>query len=590
MTFDQHRASRPLPPQGQAKSQRGNPRFVRTLGAALTVAALSGCAAIEAIEGSEKSVDQTQAVARSHMQALQNNKGLAGARGPLKQMDSIWVDKTPVSLGTKSLGAQATPLDCLLTFSPKAPITLSEFSRVVMSLCNVSIQVTSDATQALAGMVSSSTGGAVGGGAVSSAPLPSPALPGMGPAAGGMPPPMSAGSSVFHTGASDTISGISWVNRPLSGLLDLVAARLGLGWKYEKGAVIIYYIDTRVYQLYSIPGKTSMETTVKSGGSSGKGGSGENAGSFSADGSSQETEISFETDIVRDIEKALKTMVTPSLGRMSISPSTGTVTVTDRPNVLEQVKAFLDAENKRITRQVLLNVKVISVQTSDDHNLGINWNVVYDNMKDLTMAAGGLSAAAGVANSMLGSARIVSGDVTAEVMINALSTQGKVSTLSSPSVTTLNLKPAPVLVGRQRTYLASIESDSSGGANGSTSQSMTPGTITTGFNMTLLPYLMEGSEMLLQYSINLSDLTGMRTIENGSGDRIEMPEVDNRIFNQSVRLRSGETLILSGFDQSSTMNGRDGRGSAKFWGLGGGGTSAQKQDTILVLITPVILD
>ena len=556
------------------------PRFQikRGLMLATAIVALSGCAAINDLEKTERHIDTAKASAMSHLEMLRNHRGLAGARpSPLQKMDSLWVDTTPVALNTKSMGATPTPLDCAITFNPKAPLTLSEFSRMVMNLCDVSVHVTADATQALAGTLK-------GGGSVSTSPLPPPTI---GAGVPGMPSPVEdSGSSIFHSGASDTISGISWINRPLSGLLDLVTARLGLGWKYENNAIVIYYVDTRVYQLYSIPGQTSMETTVKSGGST-RGGRGEQAGSFTSDGSSQETEIKFETDIVRDIEKALKTMITPGLGRISISPSTGTVTVTDRPNVLERVKSYLDAENKRITRQVLLNVKVISVQTKNAHQMGLDWNMVYDNLKDMSANLGG-SFAETIAT--VGGARILKNNVSADLMISALSTQGKVSTLSSPSVTTLNLKPAPVLVGRQTTYLASIESNIGGGAYGGTSQSMTPGTITTGFNMTLLPYLMEGSEMLLQYSINLSDLTGMKTIENGSGDRIEMPEVDNRIFNQSVRLRSGETLVLSGFDQSSVINDRTGKGSARFWGLGGSANSNESQDTILVLITPVILD
>src|SRR3546814_14442978 len=73
-------------------------------------------------------------------------------------------------------------------------------------------------------------------------------------------------------------------------------------------------------------------------------------------------------------------MLTPGVGLSSISPSTGTITVTDRPEVIELIASYLEDENKRITRQVLLNVKVLSVTVSDSDSVGINWNMVYNSL------------------------------------------------------------------------------------------------------------------------------------------------------------------------------------------------------------------
>src|SRR3546814_12956968 len=99
--------------------------------------------------------------------------------------------------------------------------------------------------------------------------------------------------------------------------------------------------------------------------------------------------------------------------------------------------------------------------------------------------------------------------------------------------------------------------------------------------MTLLPYLMDGPDMLLQYSINLSALTRLRQVESG-GQMIEIPEVANRIFSQRVRLRSGETLILSGFEQTIDDAGKEGVGDSGFWLLGGKGTPAKSRDGICI--------
>tara|TARA_R100001132_G_C3240208_1_gene71262 strand:+ start:74 stop:397 length:324 start_codon:yes stop_codon:yes gene_type:complete len=107
--------------------------------------------------------------------------------------------------------------------------------------------------------------------------------------------------------------------------------------------------------------------------------------------------------------------------------------------------------------------------------------------------------------------------------------------------------------------------------------------------MTLLPYLMEGPDMLLQYSINLSSLTRLREVESG-GQKIEIPEVANRIFSQRVRLRSGETLILSGFEQSNDDASKEGVGDSGFWLFGGQGSQNKTRDVIVILITPVVME
>jgi len=575
--------------QSEAPVQRRKPLTV--IAAVLAGAmALSGCA-IQRIDNAQKESEGHAKTAENYLQDLQNRADLVNSRSPLRKMDHLWVDTTPMPLTNKSLGAPVTALDCNITFNPKSPITLAEFGRVVTNLCGLSVNVTQDATALLNGtLMARSDGGSAGAagmsspGAISAGALPPPNLTG----APGMSMAAPISNSVFGSGQSDMISGISWVNKPLRGLLDLVTARLGLGWKFEDNTAVIYFTDTKVFQLYSIPGKTSMASTVKSGAEKSGSSTGESTSSFSADGSSQETSVSFETDIMGDIEKTLKTMITPELGRLSVSASTGTVTVTDRPDVLRRIKEYIDSENKRITRQVLLNVKVLSVQIEDGDSAGVNWKAVYETVNRQLGVTNGFSQANGGFNGSIG---IINGgkwDGT-ELFINALSSQGRVSTLSSPSVTTLNLKPAPILVGTQTTYLAQVSTNLVEGGSGTSQQSLTPGTVTTGFNMTLLPYLMEGPEMLLQYSINLSSLTGMKTIESGE-NKIEMPEVDNRIFSQSVRLRSGETLVLAGFDQSVTNSNKEGVGDAGFWLLGGKGDRSKRRDVIVVLITPVVTD
>jgi type IVB pilus formation R64 PilN family outer membrane protein len=326
-------------------------------------------------------------------------------------------------------------------------------------------------------------------------------------------------------------------------------------------------------------------TTSAAGTGSGSSSSGASSGISGYSGSSQSTTLSLKTSIADDIEQNVKTMLSP-VGRMALSRSTGMITVTDRPEILDQVGTYLDAENVNITKQVLLNVKVYSVTLSDKDNLGIDWNLIYKasngnwnfNLENTFQDA--------ATNAISGQVGILDGSFAGSTaVVKALAEQGRVSVVTSPSVTTLNLQPVPVQVARQTGYLASIQTTNTPDVGSSTS--LTPGTVTSGFNMDLLPFVMPNNELLLQYSINISTLIRLRA-ESSGDNSIQVPEIDNRIFSQKVRLRSGETLVLSGFDQTAEQGTKAGTGSSWNFLMGGGVNRDSTRDVIVVLITPVI--
>ncbi|MDR9012409.1 Outer membrane lipoprotein BfpB [Burkholderia multivorans] len=285
-------------------------------------------------------------------------------------------------------------------------------------------------------------------------------------------------------------------------------------------------------------------------------------------------------------------MLTPGVGHAS-PPAFGTITVTDTPEVLARVGDFIKMQNGNLTKQVLLNVKILSVQLTDSDSLGIDWKLVYQNLSGFGFGlANTIAADAAATTGTIGIVGAATGTTLGKfngssLIVNALSQQGRVSVVTSPSVTTLNLQPVPVQVATQTGYLAQVSSTQT--AQVGTSTALTPGTVTTGFNMNLLPYIMPGGEVLLQYSINLSALNRLRTVSSG-GSSIEIPEVANRIFSQEVKLRSGQTLVLSGFDQVTDNGTRSGVGSARNMLLGGSANTNNGRDVIVVLITPTVME
>lgn len=73
------------------------------------------------------------------------------------------------------------------------------------------------------------------------------------------------------------------------------------------------------------------------------------------------------------------------------------------------------------------------------------------------------------------------------------------------------------------------------------------------------------------------------------GSRAQTPSVELKTINQTIDLKSDQTVILSGFQQFSRKSLRQGVGTPSFFGLGGGVDSADDDTILVVLITPHVI-
>ncbi|HGH4960530.1 TPA: PilN family type IVB pilus formation outer membrane protein, partial [Salmonella enterica subsp. enterica serovar Bareilly] len=106
----------------------------------------------------------------------------------------------------------------------------------------------------------------------------------------------------------------------------------------------------------------------------------------------------------------------------------------------------------------------------------------------------------------------------------------------------------------------------------------------------LLPYIQPDSQNLqLLFSMSLSDKPTFEVFESG-GSKAQTPNVDLKTINQTIDLKSGQTVILSGFQQSNRKTSKQGVITPSFFGLGGGINSEDGDTILVVLITPNVLN
>jgi type IVB pilus formation R64 PilN family outer membrane protein len=491
---------------------------------------------------------------------------VARTPSPVSHESGIWLGKDVVKLGQPAL----PKIFYENAVFDKTVASLPELAERIGVRTGLPVKVTPDAL----GVAATMYGAALPPG--HAVPLP----PG---GAGGVPPAPS--------GARGAGVRIYYANGNLRGLLDTAAARFGVSWKYADGAIQFFHTDSRTFQINTLPGDSTFNASVTSGATSnpgssaGGGAAGAGGGAGTTNGvtanNSQNTAVASKLSVYGSIESVIKAMLS-SYGKVVISPATGSITVVDTPDSLDRVAAYIDNENKTHERQVVINVTVLSVSLNDSDDYGINWNLVYTTLRQkygLTSAVPATLDATRFSAGIVGDSRFAG----STAIIDALSKQGKVRRQTTASVITLNNQVVPLQVAKQTSYLQ--QSQTTVVPQVGTTTTLIPGTVTSGFNMSILPHVLANGTVLLQFSTDISALNAIREVQSGTS-KIETPEIDTRNFLQRVAMKSNETLIISGFEQTDDNLDRQGVGSARNAALGGNMKAASAKESIVILITP----
>ncbi|WP_304736685.1 secretin N-terminal domain-containing protein [uncultured Desulfovibrio sp.] len=368
---------------------------------------------------------------------------------------------------------------------------------------------------------------------------------------------------------------------PLRGLLDNVAIASGYGWDFDArtNTVVFSRLSVRTFTILGAPGKREYKDNItnksRESTRSSIGGSNVNATVASSDTSSQTAQANttdYKFDIWADTEKAVKALLSPE-GSVVGNQAAGTITVRDRAENIRQVSAYIAEINRRLSRQVALTVHVWALEVTDENEAGLDFQMLFAN-DDISIVAGSL---ASLGSPSSASATIVSGKLKNSTgVLKALKEWGNATQVTSGGGLILSNQPVPIQAIKRIAYLAG--SSSSQSDYGQTTE-ITPGEVTTGFAMTIIPHILDRRRVLLQYSINLSSLDELTEFST-SDLTIQLPKTSTRAFSQRSTMQMGQTLVLAGFqDQTQQL--------ANSLGLLNFGRGARYGKTLLVITIEV---
>ena len=394
----------------------------------------------------------------------------------------------------------------------------------------------------------------------------------------------------------------------LSGLLNYLSNRYGVWWRYKNNVITFFTKETRVFTIYALPTETKMSADLK-GTSMGSSGSSSGGGNTSSSLSTSANLALWDS-----IEKGVQQVVGQQ-GSLSFSRVAGTVTVTASPFVMQKVASYIANWNEKLSRQVAISVKVLQVSLDNSDNYGLDLSAVFNSnniaasyvspfLIDTTTQGAGL-----LSMTLL---RPSSRWKDSKSVIAAFSSQGKTSLVTSSSVTTLNNKVAPVQITTAQNYVKEVNVTNYNNSSSNDSEvDMETDTLNYGFTMEILPRILDHGRLIMLFSMTLSDLLDLETFSSGSRNKnsssdssgedtdnnddgetttVQLPKMQSRGFMQEIAMKSGSTLVLTGFEQVSNNINSTGIGKAKMGLLGGSSYNQNKRDVMVILVTPEVLE
>jgi type II secretory pathway component GspD/PulD (secretin) len=366
------------------------------------------------------------------------------------------------------------------------------------------------------------------------------------------------GAAVASTSRAGSLAIRPSLRGSLSSVLDKIGSAFDVEWTYADGRVVFRDYVTRQYQLSAMPVTSSM--------------------GFSA----VETSSSSSLDMWDELQDGLRNVAGPN-SQLSIGQGTGILTVTAMLSDQDRVRDYIATMNQTMGQQIAFDVNVLTVTARSAEAYGLDLESVAFGDSVTVDWRGGQNLPDPVGSVNVG---IISGNFSLDAVITALSSRRNVSIETRAGATTTNFQMIPVEVVEETNYVSQVEVEIDD--NGNAVQSIETDTIVTGFQMQLLPRVLNTREILLRYSLDLSDLVALETFDSGDGS-VQLPQVTRSKFEQQVILKNGQTLVLSGFERQRTETENRGVGSPRFLGLGGVEEGEIRRASNIVFITPRLL-
>jgi len=296
-----------------------------------------------------------------------------------------------------------------------------------------------------------------------------------------------------------------------------------------------------------------------------------------------EIKTKSEVDFWKDLAEDLKAIVGEEDGhRITINQQSGIILAKARPKEVRLIAEYLRQIQSSITRQVILETKLLEVELSDGYQTGINWGQLFSRGGntlsvnqvggDTVLQGSNVSGIVGSSTTNISSSAINGGIASAfggvfsmalqtsnfGAFIEMMSTQGSVHVLSSPRIATLNNQKAMIKVGGEEFYVTGVELSSrtyspNAAATADPIPSVTMEPFFSGISLDVTPQIGNDGEITLHLHPTVSDVAQKNKTFVIYGYNFDLPLATSSVreTDSIVRTTSGQIIVVGGLMKKS---------------------------------------
>lgn len=375
------------------------------------------------------------------------------------------------------------------------------------------------------------------------------------------------------------LAGVSIKNLSLREVFNILINENNLGYEFNNQALMVSALQTKTFKIDYITSIREGSAIVRA----------------STDSSPKEFDAERNTEVIDDnVIKATEKFdfwanvsdeITYILNNGTekyeaippiINQNAGLVTVTATKAQLKRVDEYIKELQRRLKRQVMLDVTIIEVQLNNSYTKGIDWskfelgfNTYVDNRSTPSnfnfgnpvgprtlniipdgdsskygrLSTQGWSGKASTSNGVWAIGANLNFNINGA--INFLETKGKTKVISNPKVMTLNNQQAIITVGDIFNYIL-IESKNSSDSSTTVSENRKMYSTFIGILLNITPEISDQNKIMLRINPSLSELKYKEDDRRQDTPRGIAPDTREKKVSTVITVNDGDTVILGG--------------------------------------------
>ncbi|WP_456390170.1 type II secretion system protein GspD [Hydrogenimonas sp.] len=345
-------------------------------------------------------------------------------------------------------------------------------------------------------------------------------------------------------------------NASLKEALDAVMDISGCYYEIKGSILYVKRMKTETFIVPYVHMQTSSSTELggdilgsaqsdSSGSSSGGGSSGETSvlGKRSLKYNNPEEANDFYAQLEDNVQKILS-----KEGRYTLNRYSGVLTVHDSKRRVDEVASLVESVMERTSKQILIEAKILEVELNQNHQYGIQWQRVLNNLSNNGKLT--LSSTLGPQGAVAGVIHYTSDNWNA--ILSVLHNAGNVETLSNPRIKVLNGQSALLSSGKMVPFWekeVEYTAVSSGGSNTVAVPQITYNRrdILDGITLGVTPVIMPDGKVMLNIVPINSSIEKIVDYKDEDGNTVaRAPIINMKEVGTTVFSNDNEIVVIGG--------------------------------------------